>query len=153
MLNDFLEWSCADSFFEKQQCSILKSTPKRNLLKIYYSVADVSTLKYVYVFVLVYYINSEIICRPRVCLLGAIHKCRIFFKHFDLPPTFSKFIYSEKATKFCEISTLLLSYVVSVRSKVEISQNFVAFSEYMNFNQTEVQVDFASTISLFTIVT
>ena len=34
---------------------------------------------------------------------------------------------------FCEISTLLLSYVVPVKSKVEISQNFVAFSEYMNF--------------------
>ena len=44
-----------------------------------------------------------------------------------------KFIYSEKATKFCEISTLLLSYVVPVKSKLEISQNFVAFSEYMNF--------------------
>ena len=43
------------------------------------------------------------------------------------------FIYSEKATKFCEISTLLLSYVVAVKSKSEISQNFVAFSEYMNF--------------------
>ena len=37
------------------------------------------------------------------------------------------------ATKFCEISTFLLSYVVPVKSKVEISQNFVAFSEYMNF--------------------
>ena len=45
-----------------------------------------------------------------------------------------KFIYSEKATKFCEISTLLLSYVVPVKSKVDISQNFVAFSEYMKFN-------------------
>ena len=44
-----------------------------------------------------------------------------------------KFIYSEKATKFSEISTLFLSYVVPVKSKVEISQNFVAFSEYMNF--------------------
>ena len=44
-----------------------------------------------------------------------------------------KFIYSEKATKFCKISTLLLSYAVPVKSKVEISQNFVAFSEYMNF--------------------
>ena len=28
--------------------------------------------------------------------------------------------------------TLLLSYVVPVKSKVKISQNFVAFSEYMN---------------------
>ena len=45
-----------------------------------------------------------------------------------------KFIHSEKATKFCEIFTLLLSYVVPVKSKVEILQNFVAFSEYMNFN-------------------
>ena len=44
-----------------------------------------------------------------------------------------KFIYSEKATKFCKISTLLLSYVVPVKSKVEILQHFVAFSEYMNF--------------------
>ena len=50
-----------------------------------------------------------------------------------------KFIYSEKATKFCEISTVDLSYVVMVKSTVEILQNFVAFSEYMNFkivNQT-----------------
>ena len=45
-----------------------------------------------------------------------------------------KFIYSEKATKSLEISTLLLFYVVPVKSKGEISQNFVAFSEYMNFN-------------------
>ena len=42
-------------------------------------------------------------------------------------------MYSEKATKFCEIFTLLLSYVVPVKSKVKISQNFLAFSEYMNF--------------------
>ena len=46
------------------------------------------------------------------------------------------FIYSEKATKICEIFTLLLSYVVPVKSKVKISQNFVAFSEYMNFTYT-----------------
>ena len=46
-----------------------------------------------------------------------------------------------KATKFWEISssTLLLSTVQSKNLekfwfKVEISQNFVAFSEYMNFN-------------------
>ena len=47
-----------------------------------------------------------------------------------------KFIHSEKATKFCEIFTLLLSYVVPVKSKVKISQNFVAFSEFMNFDVT-----------------
>ena len=47
---------------------------------------------------------------------------------FDL-----KFIYSENATKFCEIFTLRLSYVEAVKSKVKILQNFVTFSEYMNF--------------------
>ena len=40
-----------------------------------------------------------------------------------------KFIYSKKATKFCEIFTLILSYVVPVKRKVKISQNYVAFSE------------------------
>ena len=49
-------------------------------------------------------------------------------------PRFVNFIYSEKATKFCEISTVDLSYVMPVKSSVEISQNFVAFSEYMNFS-------------------
>ena len=43
-----------------------------------------------------------------------------------------KFVYSEKATKFYEISTLLLSIVHKDKSKVKISQNFEAFSEYMN---------------------
>ena len=65
-------------------------------------------------------------------LLGKIKlKFSLFFKSniFCLV----KFIYSEKATKFWEIFTLLLSYVVLVKSKVKISQNFVAFSEYMNF--------------------
>ena len=45
-----------------------------------------------------------------------------------------KFIYSEKAAKFCEIFPLLLSTVHTDKSKGKISQNFVAFSEYMNFN-------------------
>ena len=44
-----------------------------------------------------------------------------------------KFIYSEKATKFWKILSLLLSYVVPVKSKVKSSQDFVAFSAYMNF--------------------
>ena len=46
-----------------------------------------------------------------------------------------KFIYSEAATKFCEIFHLLLTVCTVVKSKGKISQNFVAFSEYMNFNQ------------------
>jgi hypothetical protein len=45
-----------------------------------------------------------------------------------------KFIYSEKATKFCEVFILLCSYVVPVKSMVKILQYFVAFSEYMNFS-------------------
>ena len=44
-----------------------------------------------------------------------------------------KFIYSEKATNFCEFSTIDLSYVVTVKSTVEILQNFVVFSEDLNF--------------------
>ena len=44
-----------------------------------------------------------------------------------------QFIYSEKATNFCEISTVNMPYVVTVKSKMEIQQNFVAQSEYMNF--------------------
>ena len=47
---------------------------------------------------------------------------------------FIKFIYSEKATKFCNIFPLLLTVCTLVKSKGKISQNFVAFSEYMNFN-------------------
>ena len=41
-------------------------------------------------------------------------------------------IYSEKATKFWEISTVDLSYAVPVKTTVDILQNFEAFSEYMN---------------------
>ena len=44
-----------------------------------------------------------------------------------------KFIYSEKATKFCKICPLLLSTVYTDKSKGKISQNIVASSEYMNF--------------------
>ena len=47
-----------------------------------------------------------------------------------------KFIYFEKATKFCEISTVDLTITTQDKSKLEISQNFVAFSKYMNFNTT-----------------
>ena len=45
----------------------------------------------------------------------------------------AKFIYSEKATKFCEIFLLLLITVHTVKSKGKISKNVAAFSEYMNF--------------------
>ena len=57
-------------------------------------------------------------------------KLRTFKSTFGL----IKFIYSEKATKFCEIFPLLLTVCNAVKSKVKISQNFEAFSEYMNCN-------------------
>ena len=49
-----------------------------------------------------------------------------------------KFIYSEKATKFCEISAFLLTIIRTVKSKVKILQNFVASSEYMNFTKLKI---------------
>ena len=42
-----------------------------------------------------------------------------------------KLIYSEKATQFCEIFTLFLSYVVPVKSKVKISQKFLWPSQHI----------------------
>ena len=56
-----------------------------------------------------------------------------------------KFIYSEKATKFCEIFPLLLTTVHTVKSKGKISQNFVAFSEYMNFKSLSEALILAAT--------
>ena len=47
-----------------------------------------------------------------------------------------KFIHSEKATKFCEIFLFHLTVCTVVKSKVKISQNFVSFSEYMNFRRS-----------------
>ena len=58
-----------------------------------------------------------------------------------------KFIYSEKGTKFCEIFTLHLTGTTQDKSKVKISQNFVAFSEYMNFkskNENRIKLTFES---------
>ena len=52
-----------------------------------------------------------------------------------------KFIYSEKATKFSKIFTLLFSVCTVDKSKVKISQNFVALSECTNFKHYEVQIN------------
>ena len=46
-----------------------------------------------------------------------------------------KFIYSEKATKFCEISTVDLTVTTWDKSTVEISHKLMAFSEYMSFKK------------------
>jgi hypothetical protein len=42
-------------------------------------------------------------------------------------------IFSEKATKFCKIFALFETVCTVGKGKVKISQNFVAFSENMNF--------------------
>ena len=49
-----------------------------------------------------------------------------------------KFIYSENATKFCEISTLLLSAVLTDKSKVKIFQNSNS-KQYLFNNQWQQQ--------------
>ena len=59
-----------------------------------------------------------------------LYYLRLFWKNV-------KFLYSEKAIKVCEISPIDLFYVVKVKSIVEISQIFVAFSECMNFKTWE----------------
>ena len=53
-----------------------------------------------------------------------------------------KFIYSEKGAKFGKISTVDLTVTTQDKSTVEISQKFVAFSEYMNFNTSSFRVQF-----------
>ena len=50
----------------------------------------------------------------------------------------SKVLYSEKAKKFCEIFLLLFTVCTVVKSKRKISQNFVDFSEYINFTFARV---------------
>ena len=49
-----------------------------------------------------------------------------------------KFVYSKNSNFFYKISTLALSFVVMVKSTEEISQNFVGFSEHLNFKITKV---------------
>ena len=51
------------------------------------------------------------------------HYISVFYP-FSKVCFFLKFTYFEKATKFCEIFTLLLSYAVPVKSKVKILQNW-----------------------------
>ena len=62
-----------------------------------------------------------------------------------------KFIYSEKSTKFCKIFTLLLIVCTVVKSKGKVSQNFVAFSDYMNFNKiwNDTFIDGLQTTNVF----
>ena len=62
------------------------------------------------------------------CFLFAFLELTTFIMYIVI-----KFMYSDKATKFCEIFTFLLFYILPVKSKVKILQNFVGFSKYVNF--------------------
>ena len=68
---------------------------------------------------------------------------RIWATYIQIHTTYVKFIYSKKATKFCDIFPLLLTVCTAVKSKRKILQNFVAFSEYMNFNSEGKFFDFS----------
>ena len=70
-------------------------------------------------------ISNEALLTP----LTAPVQVNLFQKHLFLQQL--KFIFSEKATKFCEISTNYLSYVLPVKWLVEVLQNFLAFAAVM----------------------
>ena len=75
----------------------------------------------------------------RLSIQTQLQLWQLILKASELFSFLLKFIYSEKATKVSEIFTLLLSHVVP--SKVTISQNFMAFSEYINFTLIINSVD------------
>ena len=92
-------------------------------------------------------LHDVFFCMSQYILVGMLCFCKVLFLIFQsrrnirgffifsyLWLSVLKFIYSEKATKFCEFFTLLLTGTTWDKSKVKISQNFVAFSEYMNFS-------------------
>ena len=58
---------------------------------------------------------------------------------FWVIPTLIKFIYSEKVTNFCGISTVNLSNVIRVKSKMEISQSFLRIYE-LYYNEAKITV-------------
>ena len=53
---------------------------------------------------------------------------------YGLPKNFKVYIFWEGHIFFCEISTVDLYYLVTIKSTIEIFKIVVAFSEYMNFN-------------------
>ena len=71
-----------------------------------------------------------------------------FFHYYGTESLVLKLIYSKKTTKFCKIFTLLLSVCNVDKSKVEISQNFVAFSDYTNFKIQVYRRIFVSNVLL-----
>ena len=87
------------------------------------------TSKGKYVWAALYFAISNIV------YFNLTPKASPFLKKRLITTRFIKFIYSEKATKFCEIFTLFLTVYTVVKSKVKILQSFVAFSEYMNLTR------------------
>ena len=56
---------------------------------------------------------------------------------FKILTNLLKFRYSEKATKISSIFQFFWHYLVASNYKWKMGQIFVAFSEYLNFNQSE----------------
>ena len=71
------------------------------------------------------------------------HSQKVFGSYAEFIVGWLKFIYSEKAKIFCEISTIDLSYVVTVKSTVEISQNL-----WPSQNTLESVIDVGQGISI-----
>ena len=85
-------------------------------------------------------IKVSICVRKELCVIEKCQETFWILANSKQDQYFSviKFIYYEKVTKICEISTLLLSVCTVDKSKVEISQNFVAFSDYTNFTKQKM---------------
>ena len=88
--------------------------------------------------------------RPHRCARLALQTVRVDLYGCDtfhmFCPCMVKFIYSEKATKFCKISTNYLTGSTKDKKLVEILQNSVAYSEYIT---TVLKNDIILAIHLF----
>ena len=67
----------------------------------------------------------------------------------EISPKNVQFIYSEKITKFCEISTLLLTGTTKDKSKMEILQNFAAKTEHFSVFSWTISKIFSRLIQIF----
>ena len=79
----------------------------------------------------------------RIIVLRYVY--HVFVSYTLAPYNILKFIYSEKTTQFCKIFPLLFTVSTVVKSKGKISQNFDAFSEYMNFTTSVMEIEVAHT--------
>ena len=67
-------------------------------------------------------------------IIGWLQWLQIWFEWGEIH--LLKFIYCEKATKFCKILNILLTGTTWDKSMVEILQNFMTFTEYMNLKDS-----------------